>query len=262
MFPERRGNLFSDEVYRLTKAKDATVSYRRGTDDEDSSTAKKYCLPPNHKFSKNDVILLTEQQQGSGDFFDPSMLPTNGVASHVEARVIATGPTYVDVALSGGAFSTAFGPPQENSGQPDSSLRLRADRFFSNIPYTRMVAGITQLTAIPERKKAPSIDGLQKDEIGPSTSGPYDNICMDEVLKEAIISTHAFADSSSPMFHDTDVCNLQELVSQLEITASLEPDLNINFRLLTLKPTNYVFPGKEAIEASNAFVGKIGQSSP
>lgn len=210
MYPERRGNLFADEVYRLTKAKDATVSYIRQSGEE--SPTGLGLLPPNHKFSKNDVIILTKQGQGSGDFFDPSMLPTSGIGTTLEARVIASGPTYIDIAISGGAFSAAFGPPQDNSGQPDPSLRLRADRFFSSIPYTRMIAAITQLTAIPERKKEPSIDGIQSDEIVPSASGPYENICMDEVLKEAIIATHAFADSDSPMFHDMDVCNLEELV--------------------------------------------------
>lgn len=112
LYPERRGNLFSDEVYRLVKAKDATSVYQ--SDDEEQTI--QWSLPPNHKFSNNDVILLTLQPQGSGDFFDPYNLPTSSNAVSVEGRVISTGPTYIDIALSGGAFEAAFGPAPNNVG--------------------------------------------------------------------------------------------------------------------------------------------------
>jgi hypothetical protein len=161
---------------------------------------------------------LTLQPQGSGDFFDPNNLPTSSHAVSVECRVISTGPTYVDVALSGGSFEAAFGPAPNNvgpSGRGDSRLRLRADRFFSNVPYTRMVGALTQLTAVPDRSKEPSADGLQTNEVDSQSTSPHGNICMDDVLKEAIISTHSFTDPQSPLFHDVDACDLQQLVSLL-----------------------------------------------
>jgi hypothetical protein len=208
LYPERRGNLFSDEVYRLVKARDATQTYKN-----DDGCAQ---LPPNHKFSKNDVILITHQPTGSGDFFDPAQLPTSSTATAIEARVIGTGPAYIDIALPGGAFEAAFGPAPNNvgpSGRGELGLRLRADRFFSDIPYTRMVAALTQLTTIPDRTKAPSLDGLPTDLTDPTRKNLYDNISMDDVLKEVIISTHAFTEPDSPLFHNDDTCDLQELVS-------------------------------------------------
>jgi hypothetical protein len=215
LYPERRGNLFSDEVYRLVKAKDATSFYQLDDEElENPATMQRY-LPPNHKFSNNDVILLSLQPQGSGDFFDPYNLPTSSTAVSIEGRVISTGPTYIDVALSGGAFEAAFGPAPNNvgpSGRGDANLRLRADRFFSDIPYTRMVGALTQLTAIPDRSKEPSSDGLQNNEVDPQQANPYGNICMDDILKETIISTHAFADPLSQLYHDVDACDLQHLV--------------------------------------------------
>lgn len=221
LYPERRGNLFSDEVYRLVKAGDATLTYAppapNGGVDTTTNRRRNSHLPPNHKFSTNDVIILTRQPQGSGDFFDPNHLPTSSTASSVEARVISTGPTYLDIALPGGAFEVAFGPAPNNigpSGRGDARMRLRADRFFSNVPYTRQVAALTQLTAIPDRKKEPSTDGLQHDNHNTKEeTKPHDNICMDDVLREIIIATHAFTDPNSSLYHDVDACDLQELVS-------------------------------------------------
>ena len=40
-------------------------------------------------------------------------------------------------------------------------------------------------------------------------ANPHHNICMDELLREAIISTHAFTDPSTPLFHDVDACDLE-----------------------------------------------------
>lgn len=200
LYPTRRGNLFADEVYRLEKANDATSCYPRTTGEEEKSEHKYF--PPNHKFSSNDVILLTLQPRGSGDFFDPTALPISDTAIKVEGRVLNIGPTYIDVAVQAGIFQGAFGPaPNDSSGQGDPSMRLRADRFFSSIPYQRMVDAITQIASVPERKK---------DDTKPKTQ--HENISMDEVLREVILATHAFGDTHSPMLRDPTVCDLQELV--------------------------------------------------
>ena len=84
LFPQRRGNLFSDEVYRLVKANDATTSFEEqvggeneAKDDQEvkPTTNLRKLLPPNHKVSNNDVILLTLQPGGSGDFLMPITYP-------------------------------------------------------------------------------------------------------------------------------------------------------------------------------------------
>ncbi len=224
MFPERRGNLFSDEIYRLVKARDATTNV------ENSGGPQP--LPPNNKFAKNDVILLTLQPLGSGDFFDPMHLPTSSSATKIEARVINRGPTYIDVAVNGGIFEANFGPAPNNessSGRGDSKMRLRADRFFSSVPYDRMVEAITRISAIPEResqqlseasdeeaksdkKKKPDGKSKKGDNDGGSA---HNNICMDDLLRELIISSHAFTDPASPMFHDMDSVDLVSLERRL-----------------------------------------------
>jgi hypothetical protein len=251
MYPERRGNLFSDEIYRLVKAKDATTSIVSNTIDKATTTTTPgLLLPPNSKFSNNDVIMVTVQPLGSGDFFDPQNLPTStSTAVSAEARVVATGPTYIDIAMPSGSFEANFGPAPNNqgpSGKGDPSLRLRADRFFSNVPYNRMVEAVTRISSIPEREAEPKpdpIDGLyanapksdgeksssrmktkskdtgsikSKDtSSGSGSSSPHSKICMDDVLREAIISTHAFTDPSTPLFHEADACDLQSLSRQL-----------------------------------------------
>jgi superfamily I DNA and/or RNA helicase len=228
MFPERRGNLFSDEIYRLVKAKDATTNIENEKGQQN--------LPPNNKFSKNDVILLTLQPLGSGDFFDPKNLPTNNSAQRIEARVINRGPTYIDVAVNGGIFEATFGPAPNNdgpSGRGDSKMRLRVDRFFSDIPYNRMVEAITRISSIPERESQQLSEGMDKDQKegkhdqkkksndstkknDSTTSGsPHSNICMDDLLRELIISSHAFTDPSSPMFHDVDAVDLVSIERRL-----------------------------------------------
>jgi hypothetical protein len=218
LYPERRGNLFSDEVYRLVKAKDATSVYTPVDEQDEDSASKKgpLYMPPNSKFSNNDVILLTLQPQGSGDFFDPSALPLSSAATSIEGRVISTGPSYIDIVVTGGSFEAAFGPAPNNQGPAgpgDSRMRLRADRFFSDVPYTRMVEALTQLTAIPDRNKESSADGFQGANNGSKEekANPHANICMDELLKETIISSNAFTDPTSPLFHDVDAFDLQHL---------------------------------------------------
>ncbi len=217
LYPERRGNLFSDEVYRLVKAKDATTSYASTATDRSSMSSLEspaLCFPPNHKFGTNDVILLTLQPGGSGDFFDPISLPTSDEAISVEGRVLNTGPNYLDVALPRSGFETAFGPAPNNNDGPkgDAGLRLRVDRFFSNVPYTRMVAAVNQLTTIPKRRKSVSQDGLGEIEKPSGTSNPYDDIRMDQLLRDIILSTYAFNDPSSPLYHDADACDIRDLV--------------------------------------------------
>ncbi|CAJ1954310.1 unnamed protein product [Cylindrotheca closterium] len=214
LFPQRRGNLFSDEVYRLVKAHDATTKFE---DPEDETNGSRKLLPPNHKVSNNDVILLTFQPHGSGDFFNANNLPASTTAISVEGRVISTGPTYIDIALSGGAFEAAFGPAPNNvgtAGPGDSRMRLRLDRFFSNVPYTRMVEAVAQISSIPERTKPTSELTPEDENKGgkkDAEENPQANISMDDVFKEVIISTHAFTDPDSQLFHEIEACDLQLL---------------------------------------------------
>ncbi len=232
MYPERRGNLFSDEIYRLVKARDATANV---TSDNVNKSTTQGLLPPNSKFSRNDVVMVTVQPLGSGDFFDPKNLPTSSSAVAAEARVVATGPTYIDIAMPAGSFEANFGPAPNNqspSGKGDPFLRLRVDRFFSNVPYNRMIEALTRISSIPEREAEPkpdATDGLSaetpKSEGDKSksrkkaksfdSSSPHNKICMDDLLREAIISTHSFTDPSTPLFHEPDACDLQALSRQL-----------------------------------------------
>ncbi len=217
LYPERRGNIFSDEVYRLVKAFDATSTYSssslQSSTDKNGKTIGKNVnpdiekksetpsntsiLPPNHKFSQNDVIMLTLQPGGTGDYFDRNTIPTNtDKAISVEARVLNTGPSYIDVAVPGGQFEAKFGPAPNNksqSGKGNPKMRLRLDRFFSNIPYKRMVGALSQLT---------SVDGQ---------SGSNNDV--DGSIRQAVLSTFGYNDPSSPSFEDAEACNLQELVS-------------------------------------------------
>ena len=207
MYPIRRGNLFSDEVYRLVKARDATTNV--------DNIEGPQVLPPNNKFSKNDVILLTVQPLGSGDFFNPQHLPTSNSASSIEARVINRGPTYIDVAVNAGIFESIFGPAPNNageSGKGDSKMRLRADRFFSSIPYDRMVEAVTRISSIPERETQPSSEGMKQDTKEKKSDS---NISMDDLLRELIISSYAFTDPTSPMFHDVDSVDLLSFEKRL-----------------------------------------------
>jgi hypothetical protein len=218
MFPERRGNLFSDEVYRLVKAKDATTAFESVTllsDTIDDKSSSRF-LPPNHKFSANDVIMITLQPQGSGDFFNAMSLPTNGLS--IEARVLNSGPTYIDIAVANGSFEAAFGPAPNNNQGPkgDSRMRLRADQFFSNIPYQRMVTALAQLTAIPDRKDASTIIPGSDDDV----KNPHQRISMDELLREVILSTHAYSEPFSAYHNDDDFCDLQYLVRLLHLSRS------------------------------------------
>jgi regulator of nonsense transcripts 1 len=217
LYPERRGNLFSDEVYRLSKPSDASTFYSRN--DSDGPDKASSGLPLNHKFSANDVIVLTEQPRGTGDFFGANSLPTSSFAISAEARVLSVGPTYVDIAIPGGTFEATFGPAPNNmlGKKGDPRMRLRADLFFSNIPYTRMVQALGQITSIPDVHRLTS---------GTEGAAAHENIVMDEVVREAILSTFAFNDPSSPNFRDTDACDLREMSKRIA-----KPPLHISTKL-------------------------------
>jgi hypothetical protein len=101
-------------------------------------------------------------------------------------------------------------------------MRLRADRFFSDVSYQRMVAALTQITTIPNQgvtgKKTtntiPTATGIDKNE--PKNNNNNNNmILMDQVLREAILSTHAFTDIHSPLYRDPEVCDLEQLSNKL-----------------------------------------------
>jgi hypothetical protein len=174
---ERRGNLFADEVYRLHKAADATTIYP--TPHENTAANARY-LPPNHKFAMNDVILLTLQPEGSGDFFSVNSLPTSEKAISVEARVLNMGPTYLDIVVPAGSFQAAFGaaPNDYAVGKPNSESRIRVDRFFSDVPYQRMVSALSMLTNVPAKASE------SKEKIDPAF-----DMHMDHVLREVILQT-------------------------------------------------------------------------
>jgi hypothetical protein len=212
LYPTRRGNLFSDEVYRLSKAHDAAFVFGRPSDYDSVSTdieEKGGYLPSNHKFTRNDVIMITLQPNGSGGFLNPLSMPTDEHAVSVEARVLNTGPTYVDIAIPSGKFDMAFGPaPNDRFQQGDKSIRLRADRFLSKIPFQRMVQALTQITSIPSRPTRSLAPASIVEE--DASRQRFDAIVMDEVIREAILSTHAHSDHP---LGDSELSNMQELVS-------------------------------------------------
>lgn len=205
LYPERRGNIFSDEVYRLVKSFDATSTYSPAENEKEKISTKTQTsiLPPNHKFSQNDVIMLTLQPDGTGDFFGRNTMPTNTEeAVAIEARVLNTGPYYIDVAIPGGKFESKFGPAPNNkseSGKGNPNMRLRADRFFSNVPFNRMVGALGQLTAIDT-----------------------DNLEIDDTIRQTILATFDYNDPSNALFRDLEACNLHELVSNFIETVSLK----------------------------------------
>ncbi|GKY92395.1 hypothetical protein MPSEU_000210400 [Mayamaea pseudoterrestris] len=259
MFPSRRGNLFSDEVYRLIKAFDAASVYHRDADYDvlpASAATNETNLPSNHRFSKNDVIMLTLQPSGSGDYYNQASLPTSDTAVTLEARVLNTGPTYVDIAVPAGKFEAAFGPaPNDRYNKGDSSMRLRMDRFFSKVPYERMVQALGQLTSISTRRKAEDLPSDSK--VQPSDDKPnyLDSIVMDEVIRETILKTHAYANSESPLYGDADACDLEELANKIA-----KPPMRTSHKLATgalafidTRPdifTKFNAPQRAAIEAA------------
>lgn len=206
--PQRRGNLFNDEVYRLEKSLDATTTYFQSDDD---TRGRPSPLPANHKFSANDVIVITLQPRGTGDFLGVSSLPTNKDAVLVEARVLNVGPSYVDVAIPAGKFSTAFGPASNNvgdEGKGDPSLRVRVDRFFSDVPFKRMAAALGQLTSVPQQNGEVPVSNPKFDKrVG--------GFVMDNLLKEAILSTFAIKDETNILLDGIENPSLGDLPKKL-----------------------------------------------
>jgi hypothetical protein len=259
----RRGNLFRDEVYRLEKARDACTIYNSSSNNDNKKhlyrqsrsrpASTSTTLPPNHKFARNDVILLTLQPKGSGDFYSESSFPLSEAAVKAEARVLNTGPTYVDIAMQAGSFEAAFGGMMDsytdyceessskvasNSKQENNNkLRFRADRFFSDVPYQRMVAALSQFTQIvpastatttsttagssgshdKRQETAKSQNGNKSssskssNQSSTSSSSPSSSldaanqVQMDSVLRQVILSTMSFTDPACHLLHDHDV---------------------------------------------------------
>ena len=134
--------------------------------------------------------MLTLQPRGTGDFLGVSSLPIKKDAVSVEARVLNVGPAYVDVAIPSGKYTTAFGPASNNIGEEgkgDPNLRVRVDRFFSDVPFKRMVAALGQLTCVPEKQQEQKNNGGADDK----RMGGFK---MDALIKEAILSTFAIKD--------------------------------------------------------------------
>lgn len=208
--PQRRGNLFNDEVYRLEKSLDATTTFFKNEDSNDTRTPSP--LTANHKFSANDVIVITLQPRGTGDFLGIASLPTNNDAVLVEARVLNVGPSYVDVAIPAGKFSNAFGPASNNvgdEGRGDPNLRVRVDRFFSDVPFKRMSAALGQLTSVPQQQgEAPVASNPKFDK----RVGGFQ---MDNLLKEAILSTFAIKDETNIMLDGIENPSLGDLPKKL-----------------------------------------------
>jgi hypothetical protein len=199
MYPERRGDIFTDEVYRLTKAKDAT-SYSK-------SIGKLNSLPDNHKFSQSDVIVLTLQPLGSGDFMGPESMPLSDEATILEARVLNVGPTYLDISIPGGKFEEAFGPAPNNYGplgKGDPNMRLRVDRFFSDVSYRRMVQALSQATTISNPNSEIEASKKSKDIL--------DEISVDEDLRQIITATFDPLSKDEVVSGDERMVQLNDLV--------------------------------------------------
>lgn len=239
LVPERRGNIFSDEVYRLTKAKDATTvnTYSNNNNVTDSGSQysnndnQYFDLPSSHQFTSNDVIMLTLQPAGSGDFFGSHTLPTNSDSINVEARVLNTGPHYIDIACAGGVFESAFGSStsSDDNSNKNNSLRLRADRFFSDIPYKRMVSAIGEITSVTQNKQVTPKQNIQsqqqeqKDGSNTKNSDSHKNknkskgykqtseIHMDPLFRDLFTSTFSFASTSDAETTQEDEYKLSEL---------------------------------------------------
>ena len=69
-------------------------------------------------------------------------------------------------------------------------MRLRVDRFFSDVPFRRMVAALGQLTSVPDRQQ-------QQEGGNPTHDTRVGGFQMDALLKEAILSTFAIKDDTA-----------------------------------------------------------------
>ena len=169
------------QVYRLTKANDATTNKSANSNEKFSINA----LPDNHKFSQSDVVILTLQPQGSGDFLGPYSMPLNDEAVTLEARVLNVGPAYVDIAVPAGKFEDVFGPAPNNygpMGKGDPKMRIRVDRFFSDVSYRRMVYALTQATSISTQ--------ISKTQPSNEFKDGFVNLCVDDDIRRVITATY------------------------------------------------------------------------
>lgn len=131
------------------------------------------------KFKLNDMILLTEQPHGRGDLFHAMPLK-NPREDLLQARILNMGPSYIDIVVPNVI-------PQTNH-----PVYYRVDPFISPVTYERMVNALSQLTSLS------------------STNTTL--IRMDDTIREAILSTYAFTDASSPVRGDPEICQLEALV--------------------------------------------------
>lgn len=211
MYAERRKNFMGQEVYRLVKAFDATTY--EGHEALSSSNMPPQRLPPNHRFRNGTFILLTKQANGSGDFLTNMSLPTSYAYYKdvsAEAVVLNLGPSHLEISMAPMRFASTFGQNRDDiTCQNIMQLRFRVDLFAPNVPYKRMVAALSQLTAATEQTGT-NFPG-QPEERKLSIEG------LDEVIRNAILQTHSLTDPTSPLFGDRQVCNVEELVRWCDV---------------------------------------------
>jgi hypothetical protein len=96
--PFRRGDLFGNKVHHLEKMRDAKTTFHTqalsggggGGGGEGCGTTLP--MPPHHGFSRNDLIVLMLQPQGTGYFLGAlSLLTVEGIVT-TEARVLGVEP--------------------------------------------------------------------------------------------------------------------------------------------------------------------------
>jgi hypothetical protein len=215
---ERRGNLFTDEVYRCTKA--AEVPVERTRVPTLVATALKH-LPTSHKFDTNDLIVLTLQPVGKETVVGTrSISPLSEEAVSIEARVLNVGPTYMDVAIQAGLFDATFGAPAEDNGR---HLRFRADRYFSAIPFQRMVDALSQISCVGSKdcpSKAKNDVKTKGSELSIGNAIDEQRIAMDELFQQVLVSTFAYSDASSPWLRDSKICDIEKIAKAISEPAT------------------------------------------
>jgi hypothetical protein len=192
-------------VYRLTKK----TSLSRNDDKAAAST-----MLLHHTFRNNDILLLTKQPHGFGDVYSARPLQQQDMAAAaggglLEARVLNHGPTYIDIVL------TDLLPEEERD---NNAAVYRVDQFISPVPYRRMVNALSQLTAVQQPQRSPLSshnNTATTTTTGGGGGGGSTAIRMDDVIREAIVSTYAFTEAASPLRGDPSVCQLVELVREI-----------------------------------------------
>jgi hypothetical protein len=221
MMLAHRGRLYTDHVYRLTKA---AAKYNKTTTKPDNNGRLLH-----HTFRNNDILLLTKQPHGVGDIYGARPLKDTTSTGLLEARILNQGPTYIDIVLPELLAET----DESSSSSSSSNTVYRVDQFISPVPYQRMVNALSQLTAV----------------VSPAgTTGNNNNatsisaIRMDNVIREAIVSTYAFTEAASPLRGDPEVCQVAELVRDGYILYCPSFDLYTQrFSLLDRKSSLYPY---------------------